>query len=274
MLRPHFVPEATRPSKFALSGTGAWYVFKFLRCHLVTTTTTFVPGTNATTPPSPRKFCITFPIICLRQNKDYYSTLSTMHAFAAKLVILLSSFIAVNALAPNNRNSVDDSVSSRRSLLKNSAASIFSIGAIASTQIPRAANASYSAYTNRENDWDKRVEKGEVKISSARDLKAQLREIAPMNAQSEIFCPNGPSSNVSPMMENKCSKYENKLLISEERTSCGKDDSHTQQQHDVLILIFASTSYRRQTGHAVCVWSSRRYRGKLNSRLQQGLQLW
>lgn len=128
-----------------------------------------------------------------------------MHAFAAKLVILLSSFIAVNALAPNNRNSVDDSVSSRRSLLKNSAASIFSIGAIASTQIPRAANASYSAYTNRENDWDKRVEKGEVKISSARDLKAQLREIAPMNAQSEIFCPNGPSSNVSPMMENKCS---------------------------------------------------------------------
>jgi len=121
--------------------------------------------------------------------------------------------MAVSALVPTNRKNppVDDSssaVSTRRSFFKSSAASLISSGAFVSTtttQFPSAANASYSAYTNREKDWEKRVEKGEVKISSARDLKAQLREIAPMNAQSEIFCPNGPSSNVTPMMENKCS---------------------------------------------------------------------
>lgn len=45
----------------------------------------------------------------------------------------------------------------------------------------------------------------EIKISSARELRAQLREIAPMNSEgSKIFCPNGPSANVSPLMENKC----------------------------------------------------------------------
>mmetsp|Transcript_29181 Transcript_29181/g.42821 ORF Transcript_29181/g.42821 Transcript_29181/m.42821 type:complete len:198 (-) Transcript_29181:261-854(-) len=136
-----------------------------------------------------------------------------MHASTAKFVVLISSFVAVNALVPTNRRnpSVDNSssaVSTRRSFFKTSAASLISSGVFvsaATTQFPSTANASYSAYTNREKDWEKRVEKGEVKVSSARDLKAQLREIAPMNAQSEIFCPNGPSSNVSPMMENKCS---------------------------------------------------------------------
>ena len=43
-------------------------------------------------------------------------------------------------------------------------------------------------------------------MRSARDLRAELREIAPMNsANSKIFCPNGESSAVSPLMENKCS---------------------------------------------------------------------
>ena len=45
----------------------------------------------------------------------------------------------------------------------------------------------------------------EIKYSSSRDLRAQLRDIAPMNSEgSKIFCPNGPSANVSPLMENKC----------------------------------------------------------------------
>lgn len=36
-------------------------------------------------------------------------------------------------------------------------------------------------------------------------MKAQLKEIAPMNDEKSYkFCPNGPSSNVSPLMENKC----------------------------------------------------------------------
>ena len=42
-------------------------------------------------------------------------------------------------------------------------------------------------------------------ISNARQLRAQLREIAPMNDEgSKIFCPNGASAAVSPLMENKC----------------------------------------------------------------------
>lgn len=70
---------------------------------------------------------------------------------------------------------------------------------------PDRASASYSAYAAREKDWDQRSKKGEIDVRSAKDLRASLREIAPMNsAGSKIFCPNGESSAVSPMMENKC----------------------------------------------------------------------
>merc|ERR1739844_608471 len=67
------------------------------------------------------------------------------------------------------------------------------------------ASASYSAYTNREKDWQERKENGEIKYSTSKDLKRQLQEVAPMNvAKSQVFCPNGPSAAVSPLMENKC----------------------------------------------------------------------
>jgi hypothetical protein len=67
------------------------------------------------------------------------------------------------------------------------------------------ADASYKAYAQREQDWQERIDKGQVKISTARSLRTQLKEIAPMNDESsKIFCPNGPSSAVSPLMENKC----------------------------------------------------------------------
>jgi hypothetical protein len=70
---------------------------------------------------------------------------------------------------------------------------------------PQPASAKYSDYARREKDWQERTDTGGVKVSSARDLKNQLQEIAPMNTSaSQLFCPNGPSSNVSPMMENKC----------------------------------------------------------------------
>jgi len=76
----------------------------------------------------------------------------------------------------------------------------------AATAAPQEASAKYSDYSRREKDWEERTTKGEVKFSSARDLRAQLQEIAPMNTgSSKIFCPNGPSANVSPLMENKCS---------------------------------------------------------------------
>ena len=49
----------------------------------------------------------------------------------------------------------------------------------------------------------------DIQYSSARDLKKALREVAPMNAsKSQIFCPNGTSSAVSPLMENKCNDIE------------------------------------------------------------------
>ena len=45
----------------------------------------------------------------------------------------------------------------------------------------------------------------DIKVSTARDLRNQLREIVPQNSEvSKIFCPNGPSAAVSPMIENKC----------------------------------------------------------------------
>ena len=73
------------------------------------------------------------------------------------------------------------------------------------TASPEPASAKYSDYTRREKDWDERMSNGEIKVSSARSLKTQLREIAPMNTgASQIFCPNGPSAAVSPLMENKC----------------------------------------------------------------------
>ena len=79
-----------------------------------------------------------------------------------------------------------------------------SVTAAALVVTPEPAHATYSAYTNREKDWQERQSKGEIKISSSRDLKAQLAAIAPANAQSQIFCPNGPSAAVTPLMENRC----------------------------------------------------------------------
>lgn len=68
------------------------------------------------------------------------------------------------------------------------------------------AEATYSAYVAREKDWEERSGKGEIQFSTAKSLRAQLREIAPMNSEgSKVFCPNGPSAAVSPLMENRCS---------------------------------------------------------------------
>lgn len=80
------------------------------------------------------------------------------------------------------------------------------IAAIGSLALPQEASASYSAYAAREKDWDARLDKGEIKVSTARQLRQQLAEIAPMNSEgSKIFCPNGASSAVTPLMENRCS---------------------------------------------------------------------
>ena len=73
------------------------------------------------------------------------------------------------------------------------------------TGIPQPSQATYSAYVHREQDWEERQKNGEVQYSSARELRQQLREMVPQNSEtSRIFCPNGPSAAVSPLMENKC----------------------------------------------------------------------
>jgi hypothetical protein len=88
---------------------------------------------------------------------------------------------------------------SRRQLL----ASAFATASLLTMAAP--ASATYSAFSHREDDWKQRVDNGQVQFSSARQLKMQLREIAPMNSESSrIFCPNGTPSAVSPLMENKC----------------------------------------------------------------------
>ena len=70
---------------------------------------------------------------------------------------------------------------------------------------PPPAHATYSAYTHREADWQERRTKDEIKFSTAKSLRGQLAEIVPQNNErSRIFCPNGPSAAVSPLMENRC----------------------------------------------------------------------
>jgi len=94
------------------------------------------------------------------------------------------------------------SESSRRAWLSSIAASAVMVGSYS-----QPAHASYSAYANREKDWEDRKASGDIKYSSARSLRTQLQEIAPQNSEgrSKIFCPNGATSVVSPLMENKCS---------------------------------------------------------------------
>jgi len=104
----------------------------------------------------------------------------------------------------NQSCEIGSSRTTRRSFLQDASAAVTIL--LSGAAFTQPAEASYSAYTHREEDWKAREENGEIKYSSARDLRRQLSEIAPMNDEgSKIFCPNGPSAAVSPMMENKCS---------------------------------------------------------------------
>lgn len=79
------------------------------------------------------------------------------------------------------------------------------LGVVVTTGASSPAHATYSAYTHREEDWQARRTKDEIKYSSAKSLRGQLAEIVPQNNErSRIFCPNGPSAAVSPLMENRC----------------------------------------------------------------------
>lgn len=131
-----------------------------------------------------------------------FSVLSSSHSGVGRT----ASSLAVNMVQKEEESSMKNP--SRREMFTTMASAFVAMStttAVALTVAPQEASAKYSDYARREKDWEERLSKGEVKISSARDLRAQLQEIAPMNtSSSKIFCPNGPSANVSPLMENKC----------------------------------------------------------------------
>lgn len=122
---------------------------------------------------------------------------------AIALLFTLSG--SANAFRPSSHKRADMSLSAvdRRKFFIGAAATI-----AASLKIDPA-DATYSAYSRREEDWQQRAASGEIQFSSAKQLRQQLREIVPQNSESSrIFCPNGPSANVSPLMENKCGDRE------------------------------------------------------------------
>lgn len=125
--------------------------------------------------------------------------------FFAVISILISPGSAFTPLKAS-KNELSSSLSAIKNDRRAFLSSAFLAVAVVTNFNVEPASATYSAFSNREKDWQERQKTGDVKISTARDLKAQLREIAPMNNESsKVFCPNGPSSAVSPLMENKCS---------------------------------------------------------------------
>ncbi|GKY92001.1 hypothetical protein MPSEU_000171700 [Mayamaea pseudoterrestris] len=109
--------------------------------------------------------------------------------------------------AENSRRDFFDQLLTRSTIAASIAAAAAATVSIASSPLP--AHASYSAYTHREEDWERRQKTGDIQVSNAKALRQQLREIAPMNNErSRVFCPNGTPSAVSPLMENKCNDQE------------------------------------------------------------------
>jgi len=128
----------------------------------------------------------------------------TLSLLAAVLLTSPTNAFTISSNVPSSTTTALGATNSdRRAFFRNAAGVAFGAAAVATNG--QEASASYSAYSNREKDWQERKDSGDVQFMNSRELKAQLREIAPMNNESaKLFCPNGPSSNVSPLMENKC----------------------------------------------------------------------
>lgn len=119
--------------------------------------------------------------------------------FLTILLFIVSGTSKAFQLASYGRTDTSLSAFNRRNFLIGAAATV------AARFDVEPAEATYSAYTRREEDWQQRAASGDIKYSSAKQLREQLREIVPQNTESSrIFCPNGPTANVSPLMENKC----------------------------------------------------------------------
>ena len=112
----------------------------------------------------------------------------------------------VSVTDKNSRNSHHVQKWFSNSLMAAAMVSSISSSILLLTAAPQTAYASYSAYAHREDDWQQRVAQNAVQVSNPKLLRDQLRQIAPMNEErSRIFCPNGPSAAVTPLMENRCS---------------------------------------------------------------------
>mmetsp|Transcript_2409 Transcript_2409/g.5568 ORF Transcript_2409/g.5568 Transcript_2409/m.5568 type:complete len:128 (+) Transcript_2409:1998-2381(+) len=107
--------------------------------------------------------------------------------FLISFLQLLACSIALVSPEPKNLESLSISgneVCSRRDSLKQVLAGV-ACGSFAA----QPASAKYSDYSRREKDWEARNQNSEIKYSNARQLKAQLQEIAPMNtASSKVRC--------------------------------------------------------------------------------------
>lgn len=127
------------------------------------------------------------------------SLVSQLIVIVALVCCSADAFMAQSSTS-SSRQSTELAALSRRNMF---GALVAGAATLATSSQP--AQASYSAYANREKDWEVRTKEGQVEYSTAKSLRSQLREIVPANSEgSKLFCPNGPSSNVSPLMENKC----------------------------------------------------------------------
>jgi hypothetical protein len=189
----HFVPldnSITQLFNYSITTYYHTYYYTTMR-KAIFTTTLLIASTNAFT----------------TTTSTSSTTIATTTTTPAPIVSSL------NAVSKNNDNDNEGVVSERRTFLRNIAGVAFGVGTstigVGSLGGIQPASASYSAYSNREKDWQERKETGDIQFSTSKDLKRQLQEVAPMNvAKSQVFCPNGPSSAVSPLMENKCNDME------------------------------------------------------------------
>lgn len=129
--------------------------------------------------------------------------------FAILLLCVLSyesmAFVQSSSRQHSTASTSLDATVGRREAFFGMATTIVGAAATA-VAVPQPAEAKYADYARREKDWEERKTKGDITISNARDLRKQLAEIVPQNDEgSKIFCPNGASAAVSPLMENKCS---------------------------------------------------------------------
>mmetsp|Transcript_9948 Transcript_9948/g.12534 ORF Transcript_9948/g.12534 Transcript_9948/m.12534 type:complete len:207 (-) Transcript_9948:194-814(-) len=153
--------------------------------------------------PINKKFILTTTASLLVASSTPVDAFTTFSTNGQSQLVRPASTTSLSALNNENNGVDEELLSERRTFLRNAAGLAF--GGLGMLMNEQPASATYSAYTNREKDWQERKESGDIQYSNARDLRRQLAEVAPMNtAKSKVFCPNGPSAAVSPLMENKC----------------------------------------------------------------------